>query len=41
MRTTPPWRVEDNDVQEDIPNQLEEVENVPQGAQGYQFTFVC
>ena len=32
MRRTPTRKVEDNEVQEEIPPQVEEVENVPQGA---------
>ena len=32
-RRTPARRVEENEVQEDIPPQVEEVEQVPQGSQ--------
>ena len=32
MRRTPSRRVEENEVQEDIPPQVEEVEQVSQGA---------
>ena len=39
-RRTPARRVEENEVQEKIPPQVEEVEQVPQGALGDQVTNV-
>ena len=35
-RRTPPRRIEDNDVKEEIPPQVEEVDHVPHGCQGSQ-----
>ena len=39
-RRTPARRVKDNEVQEQIPPQVEEVEKVPQGDQGDQVPIV-
>ena len=39
-RKKPARRVEDNEVQEEIPPQVEDVKQVPQGAQGDQVPIV-
>ena len=40
MRRTLSRRVEENEVKEETPSQVEEVEDVSQGAEGYQVPIV-